>query len=147
MLLHEILQAKGNAVYTTTPDAMLSQVVASLVDHNCGSLVVCEGEQMVGIITERDILRALSRGNHMETRPVQEVMTTEVITGRPDLPVEDTMGLMTENRIRHLPVLEEGRLAGMISIGDVVKAQHDALTTENHYLKSYISGDSGVIAK
>jgi CBS domain-containing protein len=96
---------------------------------------------MLGIITERDILRACAaRRGPLESTRVSDVMTTNVVTGSPCDSVEDTMGLMTEHRIRHLPVLENDKLVGIVSIGDIVKAQHDALTMENHYLKSYLHG-------
>ena len=146
MTLQEILRAKGNAVHTISPDATLEEVVQKLVKHNCGSLVVCldaecENRRLIGIITERDILRACAseRGRFGELT-VSVVMTREVITGSPSDSVEDTMGLMTTKRVRHLPIVEQQKLEGIISIGDVVKAQHDQLTMENHYLKSYIHG-------
>lgn len=145
MRLQDILRVKGAAVHTISPEATLDDVVQKLIAQNCGSLVVCQEEadrrhgEMLGIITERDILRfcAARRGPLDGTR-VKEVMTREPTTGTPYDTIEDTMGLMTEQRIRHLPILDEGRLAGMISIGDVVKAHHDQVALENHYLKSYI---------
>jgi len=146
MTLQEILRTKGTAVHTILPDATLEEVVQKLVKHNCGSLVVCKDQdcnegRLVGIITERDILRACAahRGQ-LDTIKVSDVMTRDVITGSPSDSVGDTMGLLTANRIRHLPIVEHGRLEGIISIGDVVKAHHDQLTMENHYLKSYIHG-------
>jgi CBS domain-containing protein len=111
------------------------------VYHRCGSLLVCRGEELVGIITERDILRAsATEGYNLETTTVAELMTTDLVTGTLDDSISETMGLLTERRIRHLPILEDGKLAGMISIGDVVKAQYAKLSIENHYLKSYIQG-------
>src|SRR6185295_9475251 len=126
MTLQEILREKGTAVHSIFPDATLDDVVHKLVRHNCGSLVVCEpGDceqgRLSGIITERDILKACAAHKPLDSVRVSEVMTRDVITGAPSDSVEDTMGLMTENRIRHLPVLEHGRLQGLISIGDVVK--------------------------
>lgn len=140
MRLREILINKGSNVHTIEPSSTLTNVVDKLVEHNCGSLVVVEGGQMIGIITERDILRACaSKSQTLEEIRIADVMTVDVISGSPDDSVNDTMGLMTDNRIRHLPVLDEdGQLAGLISIGDVVKVQHDSLSMENHYLKSYI---------
>jgi len=147
MTLKDILLEKGYAVHTIGPEATLEDVVQTLVRHNCGSLVVCEqttvGDepQVVGIITERDILRACAaRKAPLDKQRVADVMTGNLITGSPTDSVEDTMGLLTEKRIRHLPILEEGRLRGIISIGDVVKAQHQQMAVENHYLKSYIQG-------
>lgn len=140
MRLREILINKGSNVHTIEPSSTLANVVDKLVENNCGSLVVIEDDRMVGIVTERDILRACaSKSQTLEEIRIADVMTVDVISGSPDDSVNDTMGLMTDNRIRHLPVLDDdGQLAGLISIGDVVKAQHDSLSMENHYLKSYI---------
>ncbi|MEX2140888.1 MAG: CBS domain-containing protein [Pirellulales bacterium] len=143
MKLADILAHKGYKVHSIGPSAALAEVVQVLVRHNIGSLMVCgedDCKRMLGIITERDILRACAARRHLETTEAGEVMTTDVVTGSPSDSVEDTMGVMTENRIRHLPVLENDELVGLVSIGDIVKAQHDALTMENHYLKSYLHG-------
>ena len=139
MLVREFLGHKGHQVFSCHPDDTLADVVASLMQRNCGSLVVLDGDQLVGIITERDILRscAETRGP-LDFVQVSERMTTEPITARLDDEVAGVMGVMTERRIRHLPVVENGRLCGMISIGDVVKAHHNELCQENHYLKTYI---------
>ena len=139
MRIDSILTVKGNAVHSIEPSATLAEVVAKLVECNCGSLVVCQGDNMVGIITERDIMRACAdRTTALEDRTVERVMSEDIITGKLDDEVESIMGLMTDNRIRHLPIVENDQLVGLVSIGDVVKAQHDLLTMENHYLKSYI---------
>lgn len=141
MKLQAILHVKGTEVYSISPRANLEDVVEKLVDCKCGSLIVGEDGELIGIITERDILRACAvKPDSLLETPVADHMTTDVITGSLEDEVEDIMGLMTKNRIRHLPILENGRLAGVISIGDVVKAQHDALTIENHYLKEYLHG-------
>ena len=139
MTLRSILQSKGHEVYTTTPETKLSEVVKKLVHYQCGSLLVCDGDRLVGIITERDLLRvSATDGQDLESTPVSEVMTGKLVTGTPDDSISQTMGLLTEQRIRHLPLLEDDKLVGLISIGDVVKAQYAELTIENHYLKSYI---------
>jgi len=147
MTLHNILKVKGSHVHSIHSGASLDDVVQKLVQNNCGALVVCEPPSrpdlrpghIEGIITERDILRACaSRQGPLETMLVSHHMTSEVITGRLSDTLEATMGLMTERRIRHLPVIDGGELAGIISIGDVVKAQHAEMMVENHYLKSYI---------
>ena len=143
MMLRSILAVKGDRVYSTTPDATLEDVAQALVKHNCGSLVVCDPQdsrRMVGIVTERDILRACAARRPLAEVRVAEAMTSEVIVAHPHDPIDDTMGLMTENRIRHLPIVDDDRLVGIISIGDVVKAKHDELSVENHYLISYIRG-------
>lgn len=137
--VREILQTKGDAVYSIKPTETLAAAVRQLNEHNCGSLVVCDGDQLIGIITERDILHAVADlEEQLRQISVESRMTADVITGNLEDRVDDVMGVMTDNRIRHLPVVEEGRLAGLISIGDVVKAHHAQLSIENHYLKSYI---------
>lgn len=148
MTILDILAVKGTYVYSTTPNETLQRVVELLVENNCGSLIVYESPQsakMAGIITERDIMRACAAGKPLQGTRVGDVMSRNVVTGTADDSVEDTMGLMTKRRVRHLPVLQGRDLAGVISIGDVVKAQHDSLTAENHHLKSYIH-DSGIFA-
>lgn len=142
MILAEILGAKGHKVFTIQPGATLAQVVDQLVERKCGSLVVCENEQVVGIITERDILRACARRQSLADLQVKDFMTTNLSVGTPNDNVDDVLGLMTDQRIRHLPVLQDEQLAGLISIGDLVKAQHDELSHENHYLKSYLEGSA-----
>lgn len=139
MKIADILKDKGQLVHDIRPQASLADVVATLVEKNCGSLLVRDNEQIVGIITERDILRACHAENRpLSEIPVQEKMSTGLITGQSGDTVSSVMGLLTQRRIRHLPILDEGQLAGIISIGDVVKAQHDQLATENHFLKNYI---------
>jgi CBS domain-containing protein len=142
--LHEILKAKGTRVYSVEPDAFLQEAVRQLTEHNVGALLVCQrdattGEQLLGIITERDVLHVCARGplSLSEIR-VREVMSAKLVTGTPEDSIEDTMGLLTQRRIRHLPILSEGRLVGIVSIGDVVKAQHDRLAMENQFMKNYI---------
>ncbi|MDZ4818923.1 MAG: CBS domain-containing protein [Planctomycetota bacterium] len=144
MQLRDILANKGHTIHSIRPSASLEEAIQTLVRNNCGSLLVCDEadcRRMVGILTERDVLRACAehRGP-LNTVEVADVMTIEVITGTPNDSLEETMGLMTENRIRHLPVLEDEQLVGMISIGDLVKAHYDFLSLENHYLKSYLHG-------
>ncbi len=139
MKLGDILHTKGSSVFTIGPHATLAEVVAAMVEHNCGSLVVCEGDQVVGIITERDILRACAVVDcPLAQVRVHERMTRKVISGSIHDKISDVMGWMSELRIRHLPVMEQGKLAGMISIGDIVKAEHGLLSVENEYLKNYI---------
>jgi CBS domain-containing protein len=145
MLLQDILRKKGTTVHTIQPQASLDELVRTLVQRNCGSLVVTQSDSsapMVGIITERDVLRACADhpGGFDEIR-VADVMSVNVTVGAPSDSVEDTMGIMTEQRIRHMPVIDRGRLVGIVSIGDIVKAHHDNLTMENHYLKTYIHGE------
>lgn len=148
MTLQEILQRKGTNVFTISPHATLEAAVEQLVEENIGSLLVCQDnateQNIAGIITERDILRTVAthRGR-LEELQVADVMTTDLITVSPRDTIVQAMGLMTEHRIRHLPVISQGKLAGIISIGDVVKAHHDLLEQENFYMRNYILGDRG----
>jgi CBS domain-containing protein len=144
MTLQDILSVKGSTVYTIAPEATLADVVRELVEHRVGALVICgpdtaEEKRLLGIITERDILYCCARGDtDLAKVRVADVMSTNLLTSTPEAAIEEVMGLMTNKRIRHLPVLSKGRLAGIISIGDVVKAQHDNLAMENRFMKDYI---------
>ncbi len=146
MTLCDILKAKGNTVFTIIPEATLEEAIRELVKRNVGALVVCQrdidcGERLAGIITERDLIRfcATAEASLVEFK-VHDVMTAHVVTGTLQDSVESTMQLMTTRRIRHLPILSEGRLVGIVSIGDVVKNQLDQLAMENHFMKNYITG-------
>lgn len=140
-LVTEILSHKGGAVYTIRPDSTIHDAVMMLVEKCVGSLVVVDGEEVAGIITERDILNENARRfKHIDETRVSEVMTSEVIFGRPDQTVDEVMRQMTERRIRHLPILQQKKLVGMISIGDVVKVQLDTVKDENTHLHKYIAG-------
>jgi CBS domain-containing protein len=146
--LQDILGVKGPTVFSIASQATLAEAARKLVEHKVGALLVFgpgEGEdrELVGIITERDILYSCAADNlPLETTRVAEIMTTKLITGLPGDPVESVMGLMTSRRIRHLPVLSEGKLLGIVSIGDIVKAQHDRLVMETQFMKDYVQGVS-----
>jgi CBS domain-containing protein len=139
MLLRDILSHKGRQVFVCSPADSLTSAVGCLVENNIGSLVVMDQGQMVGIITERDILRACkSGGGSIAGQTVRQRMTSDPVVGNLDDDNADVMGVMTRHRIRHLPVLDGGELVGLVSIGDIVKAQHADLSQEDHYLKCYI---------
>jgi CBS domain-containing protein len=139
MNLADILNNKGRAVFTVPPTDSLASAVRTMVEHNCGSLVVCDNDQMVGILSERDILKSIATTDRpLDAVLIGERMTRNVITGNLGDDLNKIMGVMTRHRIRHLPVLEDGKVVGMISIGDIVKAHHDQLAVENHFLLSYI---------
>jgi len=144
MRLQDILAVKGTAVYTTSPEVSLAEVVRQMVEHNVGSMVVCQrdvelGERLIGIVTERDLLRCFAAGKcDLRQLKVSEVMSTMIITAGPTDSVNDLMGVMTSHRIRHVPVVREERLVGMVSIGDLLKAQHDNLVVENQFMREYI---------
>ncbi len=141
MRVYEILQSKGNTVYQISPAATLADAVEKMVNFNCGSLMVSDGDLIVGIITERLILKAInSEKQSLNHLLVSDFMNRKLVTGQPSDDVGEIMGMMTTHRVRHLPILDNGRLAGLISAGDVVKAQFELLAVENHYLKVYIQG-------
>lgn len=139
MLVAEILKTKGDVVFTLAPDATVAEAAARLVERQVGALIVCDGDRVAGVLSERDIVRALAReGAAALAQPVSDHMTAEVIYAEPGEGVDVLMGRMTDRRIRHLPVMKDRRLCGVISIGDVVKCQIDDATREAESLKSYI---------
>lgn len=139
MLVDQILEAKGRAVATVTPDATVAEAVAELTTHNVGALVVSsDGRSVEGILSERDIVRGLSEGAEVLQRRVRDLMATDVSTCNGRSGVEELMSTMTTGRFRHLPVVADGELCGIISIGDVVKARIDELATETQQLVGYI---------
>jgi CBS domain-containing protein len=140
MNVAEIIQRKGSEVATVTPDDPVSAVVAILAEKGFGALVVSnDGSSIDGIVSERDIVRRLgSDGPAILDQPVGSVMTHDVRTCTSQDSVEWLMGMMTEHRIRHLPVQDNGALAGMISIGDVVKWRVTELEDEMGHLENYI---------
>ena len=139
MLVAEILKSKGDAVFTISPDETVAGAAAQLVERQVGALIVCENDRVAGVLSERDVVRALARdGAAALEQPVRDHMTAEVVYAEPGEGVSALMGRMTDRRIRHLPVLKDERLCGVISIGDVVKCQIDDVTREAESLKSYI---------
>jgi len=138
MVVRDILQHKGVHVHSIESSATMTAASQRMMEFRCGSLMVFDGDELVGIITERDVLRTCATGTNLDEVLVAESMTRDMVTGTPDDDVKDVMGVLTRQRIRHLPILENGQLVGLISIGDVVKCQYDALEFENHVLKSYI---------
>ena len=137
----DLLRAKGREVHTVSPAATVYEAVDRMVRHNVGSLLVVEGDEIHGIITERDYLREIVlKGRTSRETPVREVMTARVVCVGPDDTIEGCMAIMTEKRIRHLPVVEEGRVAGLVSIGDVVKRLSMDQRAEIRYLTDYITG-------
>ena len=142
MTVAAILQSKGNRVVTTRPEASIAAAVKRLRMENIGALVVSEdGEHILGIISERDIIVALAHsGADLLNRPVSEIMTRDVRTCSPGDSVRELMAQMTRHRIRHLPVVENGRLSGMISIGDAVKKRLEEVEFERDVMRdSYLA--------
>ncbi len=142
MTIKQLLDKKGRKVHTISPDASVFEAIRRMADLGIGALVVVEGEKPVGIVTERDYARkVILKGRSSKETPVRAIMTERIIFIRPDQTIEDAMAIMTEKKIRHLPVLEDDRLAGIISIGDVVKAiiEHQQFVIDQ--LTNYIHGE------
>jgi CBS domain-containing protein len=135
-----LLHQKGDFVATCSPDTTIRDVLAGLAEHGVGALVVTDdAATIIGIVSERDIVRALhSRGVGVLDDPVSTVMTTPVHTCGPDDPIDSLFLVMTERRIRHVPVVRDGAMVGIVSIGDVVKHRVGELEHENQSLVQYI---------
>lgn len=140
MLVSEILKSKGGEVFSIAPATAMAQVCAELDSRRVGALIVCDADRVVGVISERDVVRAVAHdGASALERAVADYMTREVVFAEPGETVAVLMGRMTDRRIRHLPVLKDSRLAGVISIGDVVKCQIAEATQEAEQLRTYIA--------
>lgn len=136
----DILEVKGGDVIRIAGEATVFDAVRMMVEANVGALLVVEADEVVGIFTERDYLRRIAvEGRTSRTTRVREVMSAPVICVTPDTGLDESMALMTDRRIRHAPVIDEGALVGMISIGDLVKFQSAQQSFEIKYLKDYIS--------
>jgi CBS domain-containing protein len=141
MQIKHILATKGVSVITIRPEQTLRDAVAALAKHRIGALVVVNEKGLpVGIISERDIIRAASQNGKFFDLSVKQVMTTNVTTGSPQDDLKSVEKTMTERRFRHLPIVDEGKLAGIISIGDVVKAMVEEYQGEIDTLQTYIKG-------
>jgi CBS domain-containing protein len=141
MRIRDILKSKGDHVVTISPDEPVARAIQLLVQHGIGSVVVIQDDEIRGILTERDLLRAAAEDlSSLGTARVAELMTSPVVTAETDAGIHDVMHIMSDLRIRHLPVVAEGRLCGVISIGDVVNALRRRTEDENQHLHAYISG-------
>jgi CBS domain-containing protein len=142
MLIAQILAGKGSDVISTQPEATIAAVASLLKKKRIGAVVVTDAAgQLCGIISERDLARGLAdHGARLLEMTVAELMTAEVVTCTPDDGLEKLMQTMTEGRFRHLPVVKDGVLIGIISIGDVVKHRLEELEAETHQLQDYIHG-------
>jgi len=142
MQISDVLRVKGDRVVTVTAGTEVGRLLAVLAEHRIGAVVVSpDGVAVEGIASERDVVRALAdRGPGVLAEPVATIQTTRVHTADPDTHVDELMRIMTEHRIRHVPVVVEGRLHGIVSIGDVVKTRIDELETERAALADYITG-------
>jgi CBS domain-containing protein len=142
MRISDVLRVKGAQVVTVTPDTTVQGLLAVLAGHRIGAAVVSrDGASVDGIVSERDIVRAFAkRGAAVMSEPVTAIYTAEVHTITPDTSLDEVMRMMTERRVRHAPVVTDGALRGIVSIGDVVKNRIDELETERAHLTDYITG-------
>ncbi|NNC81536.1 MAG: CBS domain-containing protein [Acidimicrobiales bacterium] len=141
MRISQLLKKKGTEVTTVRPEDTVANVVATLAQHRVGALVVsADGETIAGIISERDVVRGLAEGVEVMQKQTSELMTSNVVTCTPEATTEELMATMTEHRFRHMPVTVDGKLAGIVSIGDIVNARVTELEIEREQLTGYISG-------
>jgi len=140
MLVSQILRSKGDTVFTVAPGETIAAVASLLHSRRVGALVVLDAEQVVGIVSERDVVRAVAEGGASALgRPVSGVMTRDVLFAQPGETVDSLLGRMTDRRIRHLPVCLKERLVGIVSIGDLVKSKISEVEAEADGLKAYIA--------
>jgi CBS domain-containing protein len=142
MNVQAILRTKGRSVVTIHPDASIERAIAVLRQRGIGALVVSEdGEAVAGILSERDLVEAMGRyGADLLQLSVSEVMSCPVVSCKPDDSVAELMAEMTNRRMRHFPVVQDGRLCGIVSIGDLVKSRLDEIEYEAHSMRSFIAG-------
>jgi Predicted signal-transduction protein containing cAMP-binding and CBS domains len=141
--IHEILDHKGSNVWTVSPDSTVFDAIQLMADKNVGALLVTEADKLLGVLSERDYTRKVAlRGKSSKDTRVREILSDKVTTATPGHSIEECMRLMTENRIRHLPVMEGDKVRGIVSIGDLVNWTISAQTTTIHQLETYITGYS-----
>ena len=147
MTIASLLSKKGVKVVTIGPEDTIRQALGRLAEHNIGALVVVDGQGgLVGIVSERDIVRALARTEAILVEPIAAIMTRDVVIGTPQDDLVAVGNTMTEHRFRHLPIVDGGRLVGIISLGDVVKAQRDQYQGEVDTLQFQILNEEDVKA-
>ena len=137
--VRQLLEGKGRALFSVKPEDPVLEAIRIMADKHVGALLVMKGDELIGIVSERDYARKvilLGRSSH--DTPVSQIMSSPVHTVSPDKSIEDCMRVMTERRIRHLPVVERGRVTGVISIGDLVKAVIEAQQQTIEQLENYI---------
>jgi CBS domain-containing protein len=140
-LLSQLLDLKGHAIHSVAPDAAVLDAIRIMAEEHVGALLVIESGRLVGIISERDYARkVVLKGRSSTSTPVRDIMSTEVVTISPEGSVDDAMRLMTQNRIRHLPVVRAGSVVGVVSIGDLVKSVIEEQRHTIEDLQSYIHG-------
>lgn len=140
--VRQILEQKGAATHAVSPDVSVLDALSVMARHDIGSVLVTQNDRLAGIFTERDYARKLVlKGLNSKEATVGEVMTPNVCTITPSQTLDAVMNIMTENRFRHLPVVDHGKIVGIVTIGDVVKAVIDQQEKTINHLSSYIAGD------
>lgn len=140
MNIADILRHKGGDVWTIAPGDSVSTLLGMLADHNVGALLVADGERVAGIVSERDVVRRIAeRGPDVLDAAVRDIMTTSVVSCSSADSLDSIAETMTERRVRHMPVIDDGRLVGVISIGDVVSARMRQLAKDREQLEQYIT--------
>jgi CBS domain-containing protein len=140
MRIADVLRTKGSAVATIDPDVPVSELLRALAEHNVGAIVVVDAGGVAGIVSERDVVRRLHEtGADLLSHPVSAIMTADVFTCSPTDTVDSLTVVMTERRFRHVPVLSDGQLVGIVSIGDVVKSRIGQLEQSADQLQAYIA--------
>ncbi len=142
MLVSDVLASKGSgAIFTIRPEASVRELLDQLAERNVGAMIVSnDGHTMIGIVSERDIVRKLRDADNARDMTVESIMTTDVRVCAPDDSFKSLMQIMTEHRVRHIPVLDNGELVGMLSIGDAVKHRMEQLEFERDQLNRYVAG-------
>lgn len=141
MKINSLLSKKSGEVITIAPGKPISEAITLLAKHNIGALVVMDGDTIAGIVSERDIVRMAVELENFFSTPVKEVMTEDVIVGLPQDDIMSVANTMTERRFRHLPITDGGKLIGIISIGDILKAQRDKYLGEIDTLETQLMAD------
>jgi CBS domain-containing protein len=142
MSVKQVLEKKGTKAYSVGPSATVLEALTAMAEHDIGAVLVTEGDRLVGIFTERDYARkVVLRGKSSKDSVISELMTPNVCTITPSHTMDQVMNIMTENRFRHLPVVDHGKIAGIVTIGDVVKAVIAMQEATIQQLSSYIAGD------
>ena len=139
--VRHLLESKGDTIYTIAPDAPVLEAIKRMAEHRIGALLVMRGDQLLGVVSERDYARkVILQGRSSSQATVGEIMRADPLTVGPQTDVLDCMRLCTDSRVRHLPVVDGGKLIGIISIGDLVKAVIDAQAEQIQHLERYITG-------
>ena len=139
MHVRQLLDRKGREVFSVRPEAAVLEAIRMMAERHVGALLVMQGDKLAGIVSERDYARkVILMGRSSADTPVRDIMSTPVLTVQPEATVERCMQIMTEHRVRHLPVAEQGRIVGMVSIGDLVKAVIAEQQQQIEQLESYI---------